>query len=197
MEDIDKKNNEQLVEDKEEEGFCSKQKIALFIIICFIISIGLVILAIIVYLAKDYEISPLEVYEKYKKIGNITVGDGIVFKAQNKNTSEIVSIREIKLKTTDIRDDVKNDILFTQALQKYTEKSIKIKEIFEQRSTKFIVTEFYDYDLYVNLKDERGFNIDKIKNIMTQLNEALKVLREKKIVHNDIRLESIFVQYNN
>ena len=198
MEDIDKKNNEQLVEDKEGEGFCSKQKIALFIIICFLISIGLVILAIIVYLARDYEISPLEVYEKYKIIGNISVGDGIVFKAENKNTSEIVSIREIKLRTTDIRDDVKNDILFTQALQKYTKKSIEIKEIYEQRSTKFIVTEYYDYDLYENLTNSKyGFNVDKIKNIMTQLNEALKVLREKKIVHNDIRLECIFVQYNN
>jgi serine/threonine protein kinase len=200
MEDIEEKNNEELIKDMEGEGegFWTKQKIAFIIIICFLISIGLVILAIIVYLARDYELEPLEVYEKYEKIKNISVGDGIVYKAKIKNTTEIVSIREIKLSTTDIRDDVKNDILFTQALQKYTKKSIEIKEIYEQRSTKFIVTEYYDFDLLINLKNNiEGFPVDKIKNIMTQLNEALKVLREKKIVHYDIRLESIFVQYNN
>ena len=119
-------------------------------------------------------------------------------KAKNKNTSEIVSIKEIKLSKTDIRDNVKNDILFTQALHNYTKKTIEIKEIFEERSTKFIVTEYYDEDLSVNLRDStKVFDVDKIKNIMKQLNEILKVLREKKIVHHNIKLESILVQLNN
>lgn len=199
MEDTEGKNNEQLMHEKEEEGFCSKKKIALFIIVCFIFSIVLVILAIIVYLAKDYGLSPLEVYEKYDKIGNITVGDNsVVYKAKNKNTSEIVSIKEIKLSKTKIRDEVKNDILFTQALHNYTKKSIEIKDIFEQRSTKFIVTEYYDEDLSVDLNNtKKGFDVDKIKNIMKQINEILKVLRDKNIVHHNIKLESILVQLNN
>ena len=203
MEDTEEKNDELVAgkEEKEENGFCSKNTIALIIIVCFLLSIGLVILAIIIYLARDYKLSPLEVYEKYNKIENISVGDnGVVYKAKNKNTSEIVSIKEIKLSTTKIRDEVKNDILFTKAIHKYTNKSIEIKELFEERSTKFIVTEYYDKDLFIvlnEIKGTEGFDVSTIKNIMIQLNEVLNILRQKNIVHHNIKLESILVQMNN
>ena len=197
MEDTQEKKDEKLIEEKDEGGFFSKKKIALVIIVCFLFSIALIIIAIIVYLARDYSLSPLEVYEKYTIIGNISVGEqAVVYKARKKNTSEIFSIKEIKLSTTTIRDEVKNDIAFTQVIHNYTEKSIEIKETFEQRSTKFIVTEYYDKDLSIEL-ESKSFDVDKIKNIMKQLNEILKVLRKLKIVHHNIKLESILVQLNN
>ena len=168
MEDTEEKNDEKLVEEKEEKekgSFFTKNKIALIIVGCFLFSIALVILAIIVYLARDYTLSPLEVFEKYDIIENYTVGEnGIaIYKAKNKNTNELFTIKEIKLSTTTIRNQVKNDILFNQAIHNYTKKSIEIKELFEQRSTKFIVMEYYDKDLSVDLDDSKGFEVDKLE----------------------------------
>ena len=44
---------------------------------------------------------------------------------------------------------------------------------------------------------ERGekFNSKEILQIMKQLNEALKVMEENKIIHRDLKLENILVKY--
>ena len=195
---MEDKEKEELISSDDEKSTSSKL-IAFIIIACFIFSIALVIIAIIVYLSKDKSLSELEVYKKYEKQEKIKLGDDrIVYKAKNKETNETVAIKEIKLKTTDIRNKVEKDIKFMNAsnhLSNESNETFQLIEVFEQRSTKFIVTEYYDEDLSIALnKTEKGFDIGLVKRLVNTTNRILQGLRGFNVVYNNIKLENIIVQ---
>lgn len=196
MEDTEKEKKDDLINSEGKEDNSPNKKITLIIIACFIFSAALVILAIIIYLAKDKSLAELEVYTKYDKIEEIKIGGiGKVYKATDKKTNETFSIREIKLNTKEIREDVQNDIKFMNASTHASKRTFQLKEVFEQRSTKFIVTEYYDEDLSITLdKTEKGFDIDRIKKIMNQINISLQNFRKLNVVYNNMLLENIIVQ---
>ena len=192
---MEDKEKEELISSENEKSNSPRKLIAFIIIICFIISIALVIIAIIVYLSKDKSLSELEVYKKYEKQEQIKLGgDRIVYKAKSRETNETVAIKEIKLKTKDIRNEVENDIKFMNASQFLTKYPLDLKEVFEQRSTKFIVTEYYDEDLSIALnKTENGFDINVVKGIINYINQILNYFRNNNVVFNNIKLENILV----
>ena len=192
---MEDKEKEELISSDDEKSTSSKL-IAFIIIACFIFSIALVIIAIIVYLSKDKSLSELEVYKKYEKQEKIKLGDDrIVYKAKNKETNETVAIKEIKLKTTDIRNKVEKDIKFMNASNHLSNATFKLIEVFEQRSTKFLVTEYYDEDLSITLsKTEKGFDIGLVKRLVNTTNRILQGLRGFNVVYNNIKLENIIVQ---
>ena len=184
---MEENKNEELISSDKEQDNTSNKLIASIIIACFILSIALVIIGIIVYLSKDKSLSELEVYKKYEKQEQIKLGgDRIVYKAKNRETNETVAIKQIKLKTKEIRNEVENDIKFMNASNHLSNKTFQLKEVFEQRSTKFIVTEYYDEDLSITLsKTEKGFEIEKVKSLVGF-----------NVVYNNIKLENIIVQKN-
>ena len=192
---MEDKEKEELISSDDEKSTSSKL-IAFIIIACFIFSIALVIIAIIVYLSKDKSLSELEVYKKYEKQEKIKLGDDrIVYKAKNKETNETVAIKEIKLKTTDIRNKVEKDIKFMNASNHLSNETFQLIEVFEQRSTKFLVTEYYDEDLSITLsKTEKGFDIGLVKRLVNTTNRILQGLRGFNVVYNNIKLENIIVQ---
>jgi serine/threonine protein kinase len=192
---MEDKEKEELISSDDEKSTSSKL-IAFIIIACFIFSIALVIIAIIVYLSKDKSLSELEVYKKYEKQEKIKLGDDrIVYKAKNKETNETVAIKEIKLKTTDIRNKVEKDIKFMNASNHLSNETFQLIEVFEQRSTKFLVTEYYDEDLSITLsKTEKGFEIGLVKRLVNIMNKNLQGLRGFNVVYNNIKLENIIVQ---
>ena len=196
---MEDKEKEELISSDDEKSNSSSKLIAFIIIAFFIFSVALVIIAIIVYLSKDKSLSELEVYKKYEKQEKIKLGDDrIVYKAKNKETNEPVAIKEIKLKTTDIRNKVEKDIKFMNAsnhLSNESNETFQLIEVFEQRSTKFIVTEYYDEDLSIALnKTEKGFDIGLVKRLVNTTNRILQGLRGFNVVYNNIKLENIIVQ---
>ena len=193
---MEDKEKEELISSDDEKSNSSSKLIAFIIIACFIFSIALVIIAIIVYLSKDKSLSELEVYKKYEKQEKIKLGDDrIVYKAKNKETNETVAIKEIKLKTTDIRNKVEKDIKFMNASNHLSNETFQLIEVFEQRSTKFLVTEYYDEDLSITLsKTEKGFEIGLVKRLVNIMNKNLQGLRGFNVVYNNIKLENIIVQ---
>ena len=196
MEETDQNNQVELVE---KENNSSNKIISFIIIFLFILSIASVIIAIIIYFAKDKSPSELEVYKKYQKQGNISVGGpSIVYKVKNKETNQTFALKEIKLENNTIKNNAENDIKFMKACYNLSKLSIQFIDKFEERSTIFLVTELYDEDLSISLdKSEKGFDVDKIRTIIKELNKILYELREVKIVHNNIRLESILVKNEN
>lgn len=193
MEETEKKNNEEeLIENKNSPN----KLISLIIIVLFLLSIALVILAIIIYFAKDKTLSELEVYKKYEKLENITVsGNSPVYKVKDKKTNLTYALKEIKLNSNEIKNNVENDIKFMKACYNLSKISIHLIEVFEQRRTKFLVTELYNEDLSILLnKSAKPFDVPRVKNILIELNKLLKELRKKQVVHNNIKLESILVK---
>ena len=72
--------------------------------------------------------------------------------------------------------------------------TFQLIEVFEQRSTKFIVTEYYDEDLSIALnKTENGFDINVVKGIINYINQILNYFRNNNVVFNNIKLENILV----
>jgi serine/threonine protein kinase len=199
MEDTEQKNKDELINSNEKENNSTNKIISFIIIIFFILSIALVIIAIIIYFAKDKSLSELEVYKKYQKQGNISVGgDSIVYKVKNKETNQTFALKEIKLENNTIKNNVENDIKFMKACYNLSKISIQLIDEFEERSTKFLVTELYDEDLSISLdKSEKGFDVGKIKSIIKELNKILYELREVKVAYNNIKLESILVKNEN
>ena len=79
--------------------------------------------------------------------------------------------------------------------------SVKCYEYFQNEDTLAIVMELCDQNLDQMLneklkKDKEGFKPQEIYEIMKQLNNAFKNMKEKKIVHRDLKLENILVKYN-
>ena len=76
--------------------------------------------------------------------------------------------------------------------------SIKIIAIFYSDKEYAIVMELCDCNLKNKLDESpNGFQINEIKNILTQLNNTFRIMIDKKIIHRDIKLENILVKYIN
>ena len=78
---------------------------------------------------------------------------------------------------------------------KYT---VKCYEHFQTKNEFIIVMELCDNNLFdVFLENKQTFNLDKIKQILNQLNYSLKIMYRKKIIHRALNLENILVKYEN
>ena len=77
------------------------------------------------------------------------------------------------------------------------ENTIKYFETFETDDEIAIVEELYDEDLSQLLKRKKAFNDQEIKVILNQLNNTFRIMFKNKIVHRDIKPETIFINYKN
>lgn len=209
-------NDEKLVvneEDKEVDASSGNLKLIKAIIyIGFIISIVLVIVGIVKYfiveLDSDSEtepetkpdVDPKEngIFQIYEKDGIISERENIVvYKCKKKNTSEIFAIKEIQMNSNIKKEDIDKEV---KTMEKFNDNpnSLKFIEKKEENNKTYIVFESYDGDLkkYLN-NSNNGFNVEEIQIVMNQLNKIVSEIRRKNMVHNDIKLENIFVKFNN
>ena len=145
-----------------------------------------------------------------------TIKDNVytcVYKAKYKGKFVAVkSIKKEQLKE-DIRESMVQDEIteedFKTAISKFNreltimqkchcENSVEIYDYFDKEKEFVIVMELCDNTLFKELcKTKNGFNPKEIKEILLQLNNVLKIMYENKIVHRDIKLHNILVQYLN
>ena len=76
------------------------------------------------------------------------------------------------------------------------ENTIKYYEYFHTKNEFAIVTELYDYNL-LHYFIKKNFNIDEIREILSQLNKSFKIISKKNIIHGLINLENIYVKNEN
>ena len=75
---------------------------------------------------------------------------------------------------------------------------LKVYEYFQNNDEFIIVMELCDNTLLEFLCNrEKGFNSDEILKILIQLNNGFKKMVDNKIVHRDLNLENILVNYEN
>lgn len=78
--------------------------------------------------------------------------------------------------------------------------TVKFYEYFHTEKEFCIVMELCDENLFQILskkEQNKGFDIDDIKNILTKLNKSFKIMSENNIVHRDLKLQNILVKYKN
>jgi cell division cycle 2-like protein len=133
--------------------------------------------------------------ENYKQLNKIDEGSyGIVFRAENIETGEIVAIKKIKLgkekegfPITSIREI---NILFDLD----HENIIKIKEVVYGSSLDKIYTvmEYMDYELKALLSEKSSvFNLSQIKCLMIQLLKGVEYMHTKWIIHRDLKTSNL------
>ena len=78
--------------------------------------------------------------------------------------------------------------------------TVNCYEYFKTEENFVIVMELCDKNLSKLLtdkivKEQKGFNCDEIFEIMSQLNNTFKIMKENNIIHRDIKLENILIKY--
>ncbi len=141
----------------------------------------------------------LEIYKKYEKLEKIGEGAfGIVYKAKNRETQELVAIKAIPLIGLDILNvntETEKEIKFMEIFSN-NKKSVKIHDKYEQANTIFIVLDLCDGDLSKYLdKTENGFTTYEIKVIFKQLNNILSEIRRKNMIHNGLKIENLLIKF--
>ena len=81
-----------------------------------------------------------------------------------------------------------------------SDNSVKCYEYFDNNKNFVIIMELCDVNLSQYLMNNlekfgRGFSAEEIYEIMTQLNNALKIMKNNNIIHRDLKLENILVKF--
>ena len=111
---------------------------------------------------------------------------------------------KIKLRKNDInKEDFKEEIVkFNRELKNmdkcYCENTVKLYDYFDTDKSFIIIMELCDNNLFYELcKTKSGFNVEQVKDILLQLNNAFKKMNENHISHRDIKVYNILVKYLN
>ncbi|KAJ3357793.1 hypothetical protein HDU83_002921 [Entophlyctis luteolus] len=133
----------------------------------------------------------------YEKLNRIEEGSyGIVYRARDRETGEIVALKKLKLENekngfpvTTLRE------IHTLLLAKHPN-IVHVKEIVVTPSYKgvFIVMEFVEHDLKSLMDSMRSpFLQSEIKTLMLQLLSAVECLHSKWIVHRDLKTSNLLM----
>ncbi|KAL4453687.1 hypothetical protein ABPG74_009583 [Tetrahymena malaccensis] len=136
--------------------------------------------------------------EKYNIISEIGRGAfGIVRKAQNKETKEIVAIKQM-LQEYETWDECIN-LRELKSLRKLTHVNIiKLKEVFRVKKQLSFVFEYVEkniYKLYENAKQEGATSLPEntIKSIVYQVASALSYMHKHGFFHRDLKPENLLI----
>ena len=136
-----------------------------------------------------------KIWEKYEEIETIGSGNyGKVIKAKNKVTGKYVAIKEINKS----KYDNTNQSLLENIKYINSENSISIIEIIDSKDYLYIVMELclISLEKYMEIRN-KGLLIEEINEILIQLNNVFKLIKERNIIDRVFKLSDIFITINN
>lgn len=134
--------------------------------------------------------------ERFRKLEALGDGSfGLVFKAEDVQTGEIVAVKKFKKKYPQWEECMKDPEVKT-LIQLVHPNIVKLKEVIRQSGFMFMIFEFMDKDLghLMNERVSNPFTETEIKEIMLQLLKAVNYIHENKYFHRDLKPENILVK---
>ena len=130
-------------------------------------------------------------YQNFQLISSSTFKK--IYKAQRKETEYNVAIREINIQKYSINEILK-DIEIINNIK--CENSISIKEKFYTKDYYYIITDYCEYNLEEYIRNrENPISIEEIQYILLQLNNILKIMNNKGIIHNNLKPKNILISH--
>ncbi|CAJ0629783.1 1441_t:CDS:2 [Entrophospora sp. SA101] len=135
--------------------------------------------------------------DNYEKLNRIEEGAyGVVFRAKDKATGEIVALKKLKL------DKEKNGFPITSLREIHTlllakhPNIVNVREIVvgDTLTQIFIVMDFVEHDLKSLMEDMQSpFLQSEVKTIMLQLLSAVAMLHDNWIIHRDLKTSNLLL----
>lgn len=133
---------------------------------------------------------------EYEKLGRISEGTyGVVYKARDKETGEIVALKKVKMGTE--REGFPQTALreINLLLALHHPSIIDVKEIvMDGNDDVYMVMEYMEYDLRKLIElMKQPFSENEVKCLMLQLLEGIKDLHDNWILHRDLKTSNILI----
>ncbi|KAJ0969166.1 hypothetical protein J5N97_022043 [Dioscorea zingiberensis] len=133
----------------------------------------------------------MEKYRLIKEIGDGTCG--IVFKALNLQTNDVVAIKKMKRKYFFWEQCM--NLREVKALRRLDHRNIvKLKEIVRENNELFIIFEYMECNLYEIMRERVAtFSEDEIRSLMSQMLQGLSYMHKNGFFHRDLKPENLLV----
>ncbi|KAL3934804.1 MAG: hypothetical protein SGBAC_009556 [Bacillariaceae sp.] len=144
------------------------------------------------------------VYDTYDRIDKVSEGSyGIVWKARDLATQEIVALKQIKFEQPELLEEQGFPLTalreISTLLQLQHECIVGVREMVVGSGTDkvFMVMEFMEKDLQQAIKDTRQYpNVlrqSELKGIMKQILQGVSYMHERWLLHRDLKTSNILV----
>ncbi|AFR97868.1 cyclin-dependent kinase 1 [Cryptococcus neoformans] len=137
----------------------------------------------------------LDNYQKIEKVGEGTYG--VVYKAKDINTGNIVALKKIRLEAEDegVPSTSIREISLLKELSK-DDNIVKLLDIVHSEAKLYLVFEFLDMDLkkYMDTIGEKdGLGPDMVKKFSYQLVKGLYYCHGHRILHRDLKPQNLLI----
>lgn len=137
----------------------------------------------------------MERYQKMEKIGEGTYG--IVYKAKDRVTGEIIALKKIRLEAEDegIPSTAIREISLLKELQHPN--IVRLYDVVHTERKLTLVFEFLDQDLkkYLDVCDS-GLDLPILKSFLYQLLTGVAYCHHHRVLHRDLKVRGAFVVGN-
>ena len=114
-------------------------------------------------------------------------GFGGVYKAKEKSSGKEYAIKRIPI------DELNEEEINNMSFMNKCENSVKYFGYFKEDNLIYIIMELCDYNLN-QIISEKKLNVKEIKEILEQLNNVFKIMKDNAIIHRDIKPENILIK---
>nr|GEZ66160.1 cyclin-dependent kinase F-4-like [Tanacetum cinerariifolium] len=133
--------------------------------------------------------------EKYLPFENLGHGSfGVVFKAFNKHTHEVVAIKKLMTKYYS-SEDCKNQSEVKSLIKMNNHPNIiRLQEIIKEKNKLFFVFEYMECNLYQRMiQHETPFSETEIRNMCFQVFHGLAYMHQRGYFHRDLKPENLLM----
>ena len=135
------------------------------------------------------------IWDEYKKIESISSNAfAKIYRAKNKKTNEYVAIKEIEKSKINV-DDILKLIVIMKKLK--SENSVSLIDTIETKEYYYLILElcYISLEDYIKMRKE-PLSIEEIKEVLLELNECLKEMKNKNIIHRNLKPSNILLSLN-
>eukprot|EP01017_Pseudomicrothorax_dubius_P049901 TRINITY_DN934_c0_g5_i3.p1 TRINITY_DN934_c0_g5~~TRINITY_DN934_c0_g5_i3.p1 ORF type:complete len:329 (+),score=105.05 TRINITY_DN934_c0_g5_i3:117-1103(+) len=134
-----------------------------------------------------------ERYTKLEKIGEGTYG--VVYKAKDKNTGDIIALKKIRLEHEDegVPSTAIREISLLKELQHPN--VVKLRDIVHGDAKLYLIFEFAEQDLKKHL-DHTNLSTVQIKSYLYQLLAGLAFCHSHRVIHRDLKPQNLLLDKN-